>query len=290
MRRRAPVSGLQGGQESASDRFTRVEARMTITREQNTSLKHVARIGVARLVVAVVLGCGAVSPLAAQAAGSRSPVILSGQVIDQKSGQAMQGAVVEVRPRGHQVVTDESGQFRVRLRPGDYLVTASLLGYGAQQQAVSLAPGSPEARVFRLEPQPEVLERVTVTVDRLESRRHMIPMSSRVWERDRLRTVGSMDQFLRGGAMITRVSCPRNSSAFIWGEQDCVYRRGQAIVPSVYIDDRRAIGGFTELAMYSAADVNRLEIYGHGLMIRMYTDQYVESVARGKRNLSPLVW
>jgi hypothetical protein len=267
-----------------------MEAGMTTVPVRNIAAELHTRIGGVMLAAILTLGCGDLSSLSAQATPGRSPIILTGQIVDEKSGNAMRGAIVDVQPARRQVIADSDGRFQLRLRPGDYVVTASLLGFGAQQRVISLVPGEQEPLIFRLEPEPQVLERITVIANRLERRRRAIPVASRVWTRDQLRTAVNLDQFFRGGAMITRVGCPQRSASFILGDQDCIYRRGQAVAPRLFIDDRPAFGGFSELAMYSPVEVNRMEVYGGGTMIRMYTDHYVESVARSKGQLLPVIW
>jgi hypothetical protein len=62
------------------------------------------------------------------------------------------------------------------------------------------------------------------------------------------------------------------------------------IQPTVYIDDQPAMGGVDQLTMFQPGQMHHVEVYGMGQMIRVYTEQYVEAVAKGERRIAPLMW
>jgi len=54
---------------------------------------------------------------------------LSGKVIDQATGQILQGASVYIIELKKGVVTNENGQYQISLSPGNYIIEASYIGY-----------------------------------------------------------------------------------------------------------------------------------------------------------------
>ena len=106
------------------------------------------------------------TPLAAQNGSIR------GQVVDSVTQQALAGATVELAFRtaglavlpGRQILTDAEGRFTLSdVAPGAATVKVTRIGYGPQQQEVSVtAGGTAEAR-FALAPQASLLEPVVVT-------------------------------------------------------------------------------------------------------------------------------
>jgi hypothetical protein len=214
---------------------------------------------------------------------------VSGQVVDEHTGAGLRGAEVEARPSGRHTFTDEHGSFRLPLPPGDHVLVVTLLGYRDDQKVVTLTPDAATVLVFRLRPDPVLLEGIRVVADRFESRRHSIPLSSRVLDRERLVRSGGQNlaEFVLDWGGVFRAECPGRRGLV---HQGCVRRRGRVIQPTVYVDDQQAMGGVDQLMMFQPGQMHHVEIYGLGQMIRVYTVHYVEAVAEGKRRLSPLMW
>ncbi|MFN2571757.1 MAG: SusC/RagA family TonB-linked outer membrane protein [Gemmatimonadales bacterium] len=116
------------------------------------------------LVLALLVVC--VTPLAAQN-GS-----IHGQVLDSVTQQALPGATVQlvfraaglsVQP-GRQIVTDIEGRFTLsEIAPGTVTVKVTRIGYGPQQQDISVTGGGTAEARFTLAPQASILEPVVVT-------------------------------------------------------------------------------------------------------------------------------
>jgi hypothetical protein len=252
------------------------------------------------LAVVALAGATGAGSLDAQAA----PVVLSGQVVDEQSREAIPNVPLVIFPGRRAVLADAEGRFRVRLRPGDYVVTTSHLGYGDRQLAVAVTPETSEPLVVALTPEPHLLEAVRVTVDRFARRRHMTAMSSQVLDRARLVALGGGDVWhvVRGYAGLgSPVPCAgrgirtgggRVGDRAPWytGGDSCIYRRGQVMAPRFFIDDRVAFSGADELAGYMTSDIHHVEVYGRGEMIRVYTMAYVERVVRGQERLYAHLW
>jgi hypothetical protein len=221
-------------------------------------------------------------------ARAQAGVVLSGQVVDQQTGEAIPHVALVVLPGKREVLADAEGRFRVRLRPGDYVVSASHLGYGPRQVVVALAPETTDPVVIALAPEPHVLEAVRVTVNRFDRRRHMVAVSSQVLDRSRLLRSGGHDLWsaIRSYAGLgSPVPCGRDRFGWATSGDGCINRRGQATAPRFYIDDRIAFAGADELAGYSTGDIHHVEVYARGEMIRVYTMGFVERVARGEQRL-----
>lgn len=240
-----------------------------------------------------LLLCALILAAAPAAAQRTATVTVSGTVVDAQSGEGVAGVMVEAAPGERRAVTDAAGRFELRLRAGAYMVEVSHLGYGSQRQMVEAREGAQEPLRFSLEPEPVMLERLHVVLDRFAARRNMIAMSSRVLDRRHLARYGghSVAQVVESAA-VPVVPCSSGSLALLTGAgtgTHCIYSRGQVISPTIYIDDMPAIGGMDELASYSPGDTHHVEIFGNGRMIRMYTVSYVEAVVRGRRPLPPFV-
>lgn len=235
---------------------------------------------------ALALAMLAAAPAQAQ---RREPVVVTGQVVDAGTGQALPGVLVEVAPGERTVTTDAEGRFTLRLREGNYMLNASRLGYTDANRVQAVAGDSVGPVRIALAPQPLLLERVNVVLDRFASRRRGVAMASRVLDRERLMHMGhsSLARLLESEAML--VSCGGSSGMFAGGMQrTCIYSRGQAVRPQVYVDDRLAYGGLEELEMYGTSEAHHVEVYGRGLMIRVYTLGYVERIIRSGRRLEPI--
>lgn len=106
------------------------------------------------------------TPLAAQTGTIR------GQVVDNVTQQGLAGATVQlvfrtagltVQP-GRQILTDAEGRFTLSdVAPGAATVKVTRIGFGPQQQEVTVTAGATADARFALEPQASILEPVVVT-------------------------------------------------------------------------------------------------------------------------------
>lgn len=231
--------------------------------------------------------------LVAVPAAAQESVTVAGTVVDAQSGEPVAGVLVQALPGERRAVTDAEGRFTLRLRAGGYTVRVSQLGYAEQEQAVSVDAAAPAALAFALQPEPLVLERLNVVLDRFATRRNSVAMSTRVLDRRRLALSGAHSLVdVVAGAAVPVVPCRSGGALSLRAGHGtgvhCVYNRGRVIAPAVFIDDRPAFGGMDELAMYGPGEMHHLEIYGMGRMIRAYTLEYVDAVARGRRPLESI--
>lgn len=245
---------------------------------------HAARSKQLAPLLALLLSALATAlPAAAQAAAEPSTVPLSGQVVDRSTGQPLAGAFVELAGSRLEALADEQGRFTFRkVRPGEHTLTASLLGYAELERTVTVAAGQP-ALSLALEPDPVVLEGLTVNLNVLEQRRNRVAVSSRAYDRTQIRrsAARNMEAFVRGPGGVPAVSCRR---AFA---DACVYSRGRFEAVVVYLDEM-PIYSLDHLTTIQPEEVERVEVYQNGRQVRVYTSWFMEQVARGKRWVDPV--
>jgi hypothetical protein len=230
-------------------------------------------------------------PLTAQAGEEPASVPVSGQVVDQITGQPLAGAVVEMERSGRRAVADAEGRFSFgKLRTGARTFSVTHLGYQELVQPVEVtAVAGP--LTFHLTPDPVLLEGITVKMDLLERRRNQVPYASWVYDRGEVArsTVPTMREFLESYAGVRPVPCGGwGSAAASSFSGECVYSRGRPTKVSVYIDES-PVFGLESLALFRPSEVARVEVYRGGRHIRMYTAWFMEQVALGKRPLSPVL-
>jgi hypothetical protein len=204
-------------------------------------------------------------------------------VVDRSTGQPLAGAFVELAGSRLETLSDEQGRFTFRkVRPGEHTVVVSLLGYAELERTVTAAAGQP-AVSLALEPDPVLLEGLTVNLNVLEQRRNRVAVSSRAYDRTQIRrsAARNMEAFVRGPAGVPAVTCRR---AFA---DACVYSRGRFEPVVVYLDEM-PIYSLEHLTALQPEEVERVEVYQNGRQVRVYTSWFMEQVARGKRWVDPV--
>ncbi|HUE79648.1 MAG TPA: TonB-dependent receptor [Sphingomicrobium sp.] len=88
----------------------------------------------------------------AQSSGEVAPRgVISGQVVDERTGAALKGALIELVDSGRQTSTNDLGEFRfVGLPDGTYNVRISYLGYGPAAGSISIGAGRGARQRFEL--------------------------------------------------------------------------------------------------------------------------------------------
>ncbi len=211
--------------------------------------------------------------LSAAAAGAQRQaperVQARGTVVDSRSGTPIEGAIVDVARLRRSGRTDERGAFDLgRVQPGTYAATVKTMGYGVSELDLVVS-ASGEARIA-LESDPILLEAITATADRFESRRRAAGVSSRV--------VAKRDLAL---------SAAPNLSEYI--EQVGVGSNARSRSPLVFVDEVPAMGGLAMLASYDPWEIERVEIYGSGGQIRVYTTWFMEHAAKRRYRPQPFL-
>jgi hypothetical protein len=221
--------------------------------------------------------------LAAPLAGQRQGLnrfTATGVITDFSSGAPLGGALVEFPALRRKATSDADGRFSVgSLPPGKHKMVVSQLGFRTLVREQVISDGS--FLYIPLEPDPLMIKSVEVQVDRLALRRRSVDVSVIAFERRMLLGSAALNaaEFIR--THLNGTVCPNRRGL-------CVQRRGQAIQPIVYIDERRAFG-LEELFAYPPHDVYLIEAYDSGRMIRIYTNFFVQKLARNNTPLQQIV-
>jgi len=212
-------------------------------------------------------------------------VDLHGQVLDADSGEPIHRASVYLPQRNIGFVTLSDGSFLISdLQVGAHTVSVERLGYVPMDVQLTVTTDG-EPTVFRLLPDPVLLEGIEVVLDRFEHRRRATPTSVQVYREEELWTTSfsSVRDFLSVRSHARFHQCPAHFLQF-----DCVLTRGRLQSARVYIDESPAIGGLDHLASYAPQDFRMVEVYARGRHIRAYTHQFMERAARIRLTPVPL--
>lgn len=245
-------------------------------------MKGPARIPRSGLVaVAFLLGA---SPLLAQ-------VDVTGHVVQQGTGQPVNGAAVTVEGRSGGAVTDPTGAFAIDDLPtGLFRFRIERLGYWTTVVPVKLERST--ALLFQIPPNPIVAERIEVIYDVLQGRRNAVPFAVRTYGPERLSAHVALDleEFVRRRTGLHLVPCRAGRFGRPEaGPPACLPHRGRAVPIRVWIDESPAFGGLDALFGYDVLDAHSVEILPGCGMIRVYTRPFMEAVAAGRRSLFPVI-
>jgi hypothetical protein len=232
--------------------------------------------------LALCAGPLAARPALAQATG---PVVV-GTVVDSGTGRPLPYAMVAAEAGALPTLTDSTGVFRLAgLPPGVHNLTASQLGYSRLTLPVVVGTGQ-EPVEFKLFPDPIALEGIQVMGDRFRGRRNALPISSQAYNQDRLRMSPALNlmDFLETDAKLSPAICPGRQQT-----RGCFNRRGQVVVPVVFLDEAPLIGGVAQLEGYPVNAFYLIEVIGNGLMVRAYTQGFMDQMSKNPRALEPII-
>ena len=251
---------------------------------------RIPRLAAGACVAAVLYLPGLLSAQEPESADAR--VHVTGVVYDVVTGTAIPSAAVSLENGRQGVLTNYDGIFQLEdVETGPQLLVVTQFGYQKRVVATTLTSGSGMLEVA-LTPRPIMLDGVTATVEnvtemeaRLRFRRRSVAASTWAYDRHQLfrAMTGTPLDFLNRRTMVRVVTCPPGTLS-----SRCVYRRGQAIEPWVYVDEALAWGGLDELESYAISDIYLMEVYSWGSEIRVYTNNFMERMARRPIMLIPL--
>jgi len=232
----------------------------------------------------LMVGLLAVGVAAGETNAQERPVAaafdLVGTVTD-PDGRPLVGAFVALERSEWGSLTGANGRFVIsRVSRGEVSLTAELIGYAKLEWTGTAAQGT-EVRLV-LEPEPILLEGLTIVADRFESRRRAVATSVRWFDRTALATSpqdNALD-FLSARGGLHHVSCRG-----VWSSE-CFVVRGRVTAPSVWVDEAPLIGGLDFLRTIPPHELYMVEVYGSGRHIRAYTNRYMERAA--ERPVFPL--
>lgn len=233
------------------------------------------------VVVALLL---VTSPLLAQ-------VDVTGHVLQEGTGQPIDRAVVTVEGRSGGVVTDSTGAFAIEGLPtGLFRFRIERLGYWTTVVPVELERSTD--LLFHVAANPIVADRIEVVYDVLEGRRNAVPFAVRTYGPERLSAHVALDleEFVRRRAGLHLVRCRGNAfGPPVAGPPACLPHRGRTVPVRVWIDESPVFGGLDALFGYDVVNAHSVEVLPGCGMIRVYTRQFMESVAAGRHSLFPVI-
>ncbi|HEU0076196.1 MAG TPA: carboxypeptidase regulatory-like domain-containing protein [Longimicrobiaceae bacterium] len=211
------------------------------------------------------------------AAQEPAAVTVRGSVADSRSGAPIVGARVGVPALRTFVASDSTGRFAIRLPAGAHVFTFDRLGYARLTEEVELAEGDRLDVV--LLPRSVLLEAITVSADKLAERRSRVPVASLAATHEDIAIAGYSNAGQAAMLRFNFESCPGTL------RDSCVLVRGRRQRIVVYVNEVRAFGGVEQLRGIPPGDVYMLEWYPSTPMLRVYTVNYIEALAAGKRSL-----
>lgn len=222
-------------------------------------------------------------PGAPAAAVPPGPIVV-GTVVDSGTGKRLAYALVA--SGNARTLTDSTGVFRLAGLPtGVHNITASQLGYAQLTLPVAVAEGA-EPTEFKLFPDPIAIEGIKVMGDRFRGRRNALATSASAYDRERLihSPAYNVMDFLESEGKLSGALCPGVAQS-----RGCFNRRGQVVVPQVFLDEALITGGMSQLENYHPDDLYLIEVIANGLMIRAYTQGFMDRLAKNPRALEPII-
>lgn len=236
------------------------------------------------LAVAALLLATAALPARAQRSEPR--ILVTGTVVDSVSGFPLYGVAIATSTTADRTASDSTGAFTLSVPAGTTLLTFTGRGFQRVGQIVTASDNVDLGRVPLL-PDAVALEGIEVSVSQLDQRLRGFTGSTLVFGPSVLQHSGDshLFDFVRHRTGARPVGCntldPDSGG-------DCLRVRGMPTRPRLFVNEVQMAS--TELLrIYRPEDVERVEIFGGGVMIRVYTRTYLEMMARTNRAPEPLL-
>jgi hypothetical protein len=205
---------------------------------------------------------------AVQAQGTGGAVI-RGRVVDAETGAPIAAAKLAVHGRGT-VYAGRDGRFELpALAPGSYDLDVGQLGYYERRLRIGVARD--DSLVFRLSPQPVLLEELKVYASRLAQRAERASVTARAYGAERLKVAasGSILDFLQADGGLRLLPCDAGQ-----GFARCAQVRGMPEPVVVYVDGLPSLGGLDGLREIPAGEVFHVNVYEGGGQVEVFTRRY----------------
>jgi hypothetical protein len=215
---------------------------------------------------------GADAPLGAQT--DTSKIAVTGIVGDAQAGTPLAGALVTIPDLGIRTLTDSAGRFVLLDVPrGDHNWLFRMIGYADWQE--EMAVEHMEHLRIGLLARPIALKNITVTVDRLRTRRNRIATTVHaISDRDILSAAGTnAADVVRSRIPYPVIACHDDDVA----PGLCIRVRGSVVRARVVLDEIPA--SYDVLYTFALHDIAMIEFYGgQQPQVRVYTRDFM---ARG---------
>lgn len=199
-------------------------------------------------------------------------IVVHGEVLDSSTGFPVPGAFVELVSEDLRTIADSAGYFRFpAVTEGHHQVRVTQLGYVTLTEFAELLVD--EVLTIWLTPRPFELEGITVTVNRLESRRRAFASAVRVLDAEDVQMSGAFDalELMERMPGVRTIPC---------GVDDCVLRRGRYVPLRVVVDEMQTFGGALALEGYPTSEIHSIEFVPSCAVVRVYTRQFIERMGR----------
>jgi hypothetical protein len=214
------------------------------------------------------------------------PFDLVGTVVGD-AGQPLVGAFVSFAGADWGSITNEDGRFRIPdVDPGQVALEVEQLGYATLTWSGTVGPDLGPL-TLQMEAQPIMLEGLNVVTDRFQARRNAAATTVQAWDRTDLSTsmYRTAAEFVESRAGITPTPCRGSVHASV-----CIWSRGRAVAPVVYVDEFPVFGGMAYLDAMQPHELYMVEVYGHGRHIRVYTERFMKRAAKTRLQPVSLLW
>ena len=260
------------------------------------------------LLAAVLLAVSAAPRAAAQtdtassAAMDAGVVLVSGRVVDARTGRPLRAAVVRFPTATVNVFTDADGRFAAPVPAGEHTAGVWLIGYRPRGVRWRVAEGD-TARLIALEPDSGMAEALRAADTRIERRARAAGITPQRWRRDVLiaDTSASVAAFVLRNARLPWAECGSRGGADprtgvgstlprvnVLRLPGCVRLQNRTTTACVLVDEQ--LSSLDALALVSPADLYRLEAYGQTAVIVAFTNAFVERLAIRRAALAPMEW
>jgi len=205
-----------------------------------------------------------------------------GVIVDADTETPLAHAYASVEASKWGSLTSDNGRFLLcGIGAGVHAVTIERLGYVTLETRIE-ANSSGEPVALQMHPDPVLLEGLEIVSDRFERRRRAVATAVRAFDQEAIASSGlwSAAEFVDMRAGVITTPC---------GISRCVYYRGRRVSPTVYLDEFRLIGGWSELETIPTSQLYMVEIYRRGTHIRAYTHHFMKRAATVR--LAPMmIW
>lgn len=224
--------------------------------------------------------------LPARAQQSEPRILVTGTVVDSVSGYPVYGVAIATSTTPDRTASDSTGAFTLSVPAGTTLVTFIGRGFQRVGQIVTSTDNVELGRVALL-PDAVALQQLEVSVSLLDQRVRGYTGSALVFNTSILEHSGDRDlfDFVRHRTGASPIGCNTlnpNSGG------DCLRVRGMPTRPQLFINEVQ-VASTEILRVYRPEDVARVEVFGGGMMIRVYTRPYLEMMSRTNRAPDPIL-